>query len=225
MVHGQRITDIPLRYYRQYLNMRFFDQDRYFAMLYCPEKAHLYRWDFLYPTKEIFEEDRVRGDVNYMMWRRQILEGGYHFAFGSRIHGNIIAMQNGIPAFLDTIGSRTREIAEFYNIPNSYTIPFQKDHDDLYDLYCDLSFDAFQATYRKRYAAFKAWIDERIPNCLGENGAFFERLDALDYYDYRKDAAVKERRRADIEKMPGKWHSAILLGGKRIENGFKAWTR
>ena len=225
LFHGGRISDIPLRWYRQYPKARFFDQDRYLAMLYHPEEAILYRWDFLYPAKEIFREDRVRGDVNYVMWKRQIFEGGYHLAFGARIHGNIIALQNGLPAFLDTEGSRTREIAEFYDIPNSYALLFNRDEDDLYDLYCELSFDTFKKTYKKRYLSFKKWLDRRIPNCLGNNADFFKELESLNYYDYRNNKNIKKRRDDYIRRMPGKWRSVILLAGKRLENEIKSLIR
>lgn len=41
----------------------------------------------------------------------------YNFVFGTRFHGNMIAVQNGVPALLVAHDSRTRELADYCNVP------------------------------------------------------------------------------------------------------------
>lgn len=40
------------------------------------------------------------------------------FAFGTRFHGNMVAMHNGIPALWVTHDSRTKELTDFLHLPS-----------------------------------------------------------------------------------------------------------
>ena len=57
-------------------------------------------------------------------WLRQI--GTYDFVYGSRFHGNMAAIQAGVPALNLPFDSRTRELCEYLNLPNVPLYAFDK---------------------------------------------------------------------------------------------------
>ena len=59
----------------------------------------------------------------------------FNFACGSRIHGNIMPILMGIPAAICPIDSRTREMAEFFDIPMITEKDLKKK--SLYSIYLD----------------------------------------------------------------------------------------
>ena len=42
----------------------------------------------------------------------------FHFVLGTRFHGTLIALLNGIPSVAFVIDARTREMCELLNIPH-----------------------------------------------------------------------------------------------------------
>ncbi|QOF74608.1 polysaccharide pyruvyl transferase family protein (plasmid) [Aminobacter sp. SR38] len=76
-------------------------------------------------------------------------------SIGSRFHGNLISLTNGVPAFVVTHDSRTTEMAELMRIPHRRVD--QIDRFDVNDLFMSADFDAFETRYTRlydRYAAF-----------------------------------------------------------------------
>jgi len=61
------------------------------------------------------QQDRMLMYLNAQRWIRDMAE--YDFAFGSRIHGNVAAILAGTPGHVIAHDSRTRELAEYYEIP------------------------------------------------------------------------------------------------------------
>lgn len=64
-----------------------------------------------------YVEGRLRYFSNSLTWRRYM--AAQDFAFGVRIHGNVSAISAGTPAFMLSVDSRTRELAEFFHIPTA----------------------------------------------------------------------------------------------------------
>ena len=140
-------------------------------------------------------QNRMRGDMNYRMWVRQILDGGFNFSYGSRIHGNLIALQQRIPAYVELISARTREICDFYKIPNSASMPFPKRRKRLFDLYLACDYGAFNSNYAEKYKRFVEFLDSRgLSHNVGESREFFDHLDKLEYYDWLSDENVAKLR-------------------------------
>lgn len=50
-------------------------------------------------------------------WKKYYEENDITFAWGTRFHGNMAALQNGIPALWVVHDSRTKELTEFLNLP------------------------------------------------------------------------------------------------------------
>ena len=118
-----------------------------------------------YRTK--FIQNRARLFYDFDKWQ-EFLCSNANFVYGQRIHGNIMGLLAGIPCFVDVIDSRTREIAEFYHIPNSFDMSFNPKKHDLYELYQSLDFSDFNANYKIKFARFKKFLsDNGLPNMLG----------------------------------------------------------
>lgn len=111
-------------------------------------------------------QNRARLFYEFDKWQ-DFLRKNANFVYGQRIHGNIMGLLAGIPCFVDVIDSRTREIAEFYHIPNSFDTPFNPKKHDLFELYKSLDFSDFNANYKIKFVRFKKFLsDNNIPNTL-----------------------------------------------------------
>lgn len=67
-----------------------------------------------------YREGRMRFFTNPRPWREFL--AARDFSFGTRIHGNITALQAGTPAFVLTTDLRTQELADYHGIPSA---PFE----------------------------------------------------------------------------------------------------
>lgn len=62
-----------------------------------------------YPTGEIF--------LDFNKWNEYIRKSQFTFAFGSRFHGNMAALNNGVPTLWITHDWRTLELVQYLNLP------------------------------------------------------------------------------------------------------------
>ncbi|WP_273793100.1 polysaccharide pyruvyl transferase family protein [Brucella anthropi] len=88
---------------------------------------------------------------------------------GYRLHGNLMALANGVPSIYFTYDSRTAEFAETYKIP-SYDVfcerPFQ-----LEDYWDQSLFDKYNRAWFETYAEMKQFLDENgVDNKMTETG-------------------------------------------------------
>lgn len=86
-------------------------------------------------------------------WTEQIKK--YNFVFGTRFHGNMVAVQNGIPALLVTHDSRTKELAEYCNIPYIEASNLVGEI-DLLTLYSEMNYQKFNNEYPEK---FRKYVD------------------------------------------------------------------
>lgn len=101
----------------------------------------------------------------------------FDFCFGTRIHGNILGLLAGVPSLVLTHDSRTREIAEFLELPR---LPLREldRYATVSDLYaaCDLS--AAKTAYGAYLRNFIAFLDENQLEHVFRDGnvpAFLEK--------------------------------------------------
>lgn len=182
--NAQFVEDLDEKLYEDYPQSVFFDQDRYLRSLFLPLSAkndECLRNDLFI---KLYKQGRIRGDINYYPWQKQIIDNGYNFAYGSRIHGNVIAIQAGIPAFVKVIDSRTREISEFYNIPNSLEYRFDESKDSLYDLYKNISYVRFNESYIEKFNNFRNFMLNISGVQIENNNNFKEFLASKTYPTY-----------------------------------------
>ncbi len=80
----------------------------------------------------------------------------YDFVYGSRFHGNMAAVQAGVPALNLTFDTRTRELCEYLNLPFMQLQDFSGEMTPA-ELYERADYSLFNATYAQklgRYAGF-----------------------------------------------------------------------
>ncbi len=85
--------------------------------------------------------------------------GALDFIVGLRLHGNIIALQEGVPAVFITYDSRIREISEFMHLPyldvsNPLVMKWS-----LAELYDNADFTRFEQTYVDRYYGYVQFLE------------------------------------------------------------------
>ena len=135
----------------------------------------LYRKHGIYAA-ELLRDDRIRLFPDMYNWYTYLQRGGVNYSFGTRIHGNIMAILSGIPATVVAADSRTREMAEFFDIP---FIIHEKGHayttDELKQCYSDADYSRFNATFSAKYDAFVAFLKEHgIVSRLNDKNVYFD---------------------------------------------------
>lgn len=193
MFCAQQIKNLSYKLYKTYPDSKFFGQEEYLKALFLPDtqknNTNLTDSSFI----KLFEQGRILGDINYYPWVKQILDGKFNFSYGPRIHGNIIAIQNKVPACVKIIDSRTREITEFYKNPNTLQYPFNEKKDSLYDLYKSISFEDFNRNYMDKYNNFINFlsnitnIDVDKFKSTTSKDEFIDYLSKFEYLKYDKN--------------------------------------
>lgn len=97
-------------------------------------------------------------------WLQQI--ANYDLVYGSRFHGNMAAIQAGVPALNMPFDTRTRELCEYLNLPTLQLKQFCKDvtPQQLRDL---ADFDLFCRTYPVKQRAYANFLERNgLIHCL-----------------------------------------------------------
>jgi len=89
------------------------------------------------------------------------------FSVGGRFHGNMVALQAGVPALWITHDSRTREFCDFFQFPS---LDFREvSKYSATAMYDQANFDEFNKIYPKRYDNYQCFLEENnLPHSLGE---------------------------------------------------------
>lgn len=97
---------------------------------------------------------------------------------GFRLHGNLLALANGIPALYFTYDTRTREFVKALGIPS---VDARKMDKFSFEAAWDTAdFDVFERAYVQRYAELQHFLEENhIPHRLGQ----------VDVHDHSEDLA------------------------------------
>lgn len=82
-----------------------------------------YPGSFAHP---FLSQDRTVMYLNAQQWIGDMSK--YDFAFGSRIHGNVAAILAGTPGHVIAHDSRTRELAEYFEIPHTLSSDLNDSH-------------------------------------------------------------------------------------------------
>lgn len=161
-LNGNLNQSIP--YLKKYPNSTFFDQNNYFSLLYdssflsdntAADANRLIKSIGLEPLKALLN-GKVRLIADMAEWSEYLKNEGFNFSFGSRIHGNIMSLLSGIPAVINACDSRTREMAEFFELPIA-----NGKITDLYSLYTNADFSRFTSSFSKKFDAFEAFLKSK----------------------------------------------------------------
>ncbi len=127
-------------------------------------------------------ENRVRLYLDPQPWIRALRT--VEFSFGTRIHGNIVALLAGTPAVVLAHDSRTLELAEYHGIPYR-VLDRSLPHPDAAELYAEADFGPLNAGHAERWARFQAFLAKHGLHHVHEEGwsdnGTGQRLDEQDY--------------------------------------------
>lgn len=84
---------------------------------------------------------------------------------GLRLHGNVMALQQGIPAIPFVYDTRTREVADLFRLPSvEMQLPRRVDLDALI---AEADFHPFERAYAENFATYRGFLDENgLPHKL-----------------------------------------------------------
>lgn len=151
-----------LLYMKEYSSSEFFDQNHYYNILnsrdYLSEKSvkQLLK-DYSYEELLYISNNRVKLFPDMVCWMNYLKNNDFAFSFGERIHGNIMPILAGIPALVIAHDSRTREMAEYFNIP-TITKAEINNNTSLYDLYLNTDYSKFVNSFSDKYNRFEQFL-------------------------------------------------------------------
>jgi hypothetical protein len=103
-----------------------------------------------------FCQTNFRQFTNVYDWMDFIKQ--FDFSFGTRFHGNMVALQSGIPALWIIHDSRTKELCEFFELPH-ITLQEALTGLSLPRLLDRVDYSNFLKVYPDRYARFKNYVE------------------------------------------------------------------
>lgn len=126
----------------------------------------------------MFKEDRLRFFIDPKTWLNHFK--GYRFVFGTRIHGNIMALLAGVPAFVLAHDSRTLELVRYFEIPHMRMdeLPENVVAEDLFEI---ADYTNMLSGHQKRFDTWVGFLDKnglKHVHNEGEDGgnAFAEKM-------------------------------------------------
>jgi len=155
----QAMAAIAMDHQERYPNLMYIPQVKAdLAMLLWGEQRQSIR-DFDMPVHTrhpLFEQDRMRFPLDPQTWMNYLR--GFDFSFGTRIHGNIAAILAGTPAMVLAHDSRTRELAEYYDIPHRH-IDQLPEAPDAAQLYEEVDYSRFHAGLPERFGRYTSFLE------------------------------------------------------------------
>ncbi len=200
----------------------FYDQDVLFDILYNT-KTYLpinssvkenIRWlkssGFGFYLTDLIIEDRIRLLSDMWDWQHSLQNEGFCFSFGTRIHGNIMAILSGVPSLIVNVDSRVKEMAEFYDIPSvdySDALKQVSNKESLYKLYEKTDYSKFNSKYNEKYNAFNDFLIKKgIVKNMNINNPFLNCSDG----NYPKCATDEAKQRAKKIRKYSFLYKALL---------------
>jgi hypothetical protein len=122
----------------------------------------------------LIRQDRVRFFLDPQTWSEHL--AAYDFSFGSRIHGNIAALLAGTPALVLAHDSRTRELADYHQIP--WCALEDGKRVDAAELYANADWTPLNKAHPSLWETFAAFLARHELTHVYEEGQSPERFDA-----------------------------------------------
>ena len=145
----------------KYNNSAYIDQDLFLNLFYDLKEYNPTRYlanNISKYGKEAVSQylnGRIKFFYDMPEWRTFLQNKKINFSIGSRIHGTIMSLLSGIPSVICPIDTRTREMAEFYNIP---TIKSCDEYNDIEKVFEKIEFDEFNTKYPKLFDSYDAFL-------------------------------------------------------------------
>ena len=175
--------NLPI-YIEEFDTCDFICQGNYGNMLYNPA----YFNDFDFSAKRILKlirrgqkaelqamaDDRIKVFADTQEWLSYYALNKISFSFGSRIHGTVMPILAGTQSLLFARDARTREMAEFFDIPFITPDNMQKKH--IYDWYVETDYSKFNKNFKKRFDDFQRFMVQcGLVDKVNEKNIFMSR--------------------------------------------------
>lgn len=119
--------------------------------------------------------NKIKLFADTQQWMSYYIHNNVSFSFGSRIHGTIMPILSQVPSLCYTQDARTREMTEFFKIPN-ITPSAQLKKRSLYDWYLQTDYSDFNAEFEKKFDAFEAFLQKcGLVEKINQNNIFMQR--------------------------------------------------
>ena len=206
---------------KRYATAEFFDQERFFHILHDPahsvDISQLVRtWG--YETTKWLLEDRVHLIPSMNDWRNYLQQGGFDFSFGSRIHGSIMPILAGIPALIDAGDSRTREMAEFFEIP-MLGKQVSQSAKSLYEMYLQTDYSVFNRNYSEKFDAFERFLVQHgIVETINQDNSFFY-WNEVNVQPGNHDKLKELREKFESRQLPWRSYWMLLQWKRKLAGG------
>lgn len=208
----------------------FIDQCDYFQLIYNPDflKHVDYQFELMFENNygvtsaQLMAEGRLQMIADMNDWWQYLRHGNFNYSFGSRIHGTIMALLSGMPATILTIDSRTREMAEFFDLPMCpHNTNDVISHEKFLELYDQADYTAFNHSFHQKFDAYERFLSEHgIVSFVNCNNRFFGSSGSTKYLDAienRKDAFREFSKKLDRDRYVLK----VLNEIRKIKNQLK----
>lgn len=141
----------------------------------------------LYPHEidnEVFVQDKARFFIDMPSILK--FNEGIDFNYGTRIHGAVGCILSGVPSLLFTSDARTRELADYHNVP-SMPASIIDDDTDIFDLYEKTDFSIVNKGHEERFWHFVDFLnDNGLPHIYLDKDRkvvpFDEKIKEMEFY-------------------------------------------
>lgn len=199
----------------------YIDQDQYFAPLFEPNylmqhgrgsflrSAAIFEYLYGAYSAQLLAENRIIMMPDMGPWFSYLRYHGFQYSVGTRIHGNIMSILCNIPSTVVAIDTRTKEIAEFFNIPYyDLTEGTKKKHfcpDKIFELYQQANYTKFNKNFRSKYENYVGFLRQKgiVQHINYENEFFndrfnFSEVSSINKYEFIKYANKLRKYRIPI---------------------------
>ena len=215
--HGQSFAELM----NAFPSSVFIDQDEYFEPLFNPEylsqPSLKFKLNFInsygIESAKFLAKGRICTFADMNDWWNFLQNQKFNYSFGSRIHGTIMAILSGVPATIIAHDSRTREMAEFFDIPMLTSSPRHLTSRFLLDAYEKMDYSAFNANFAQRFATYEHFLTSHgIVSHANVNNHFFTRVADISF------GSIYHSNKSDFESLSSNLseNQAYLLAANNL---------
>ena len=135
------------------------------------QEVHPDKYKYFYNMSKLYASNIInhtkKGRVKYFSGfsSARLIYGDAKLSIGSRIHGAVAGLSNGVPSIVTNQDLRATEMCEFMNVPHLPEYGFVKDSDfgeslNIKEKLNEIDFDLYNKTYSINYKKFKKFKDE-----------------------------------------------------------------
>lgn len=177
-----RIEEFLQHNMSRYPNMVFMPQRREdLRLLLWGEPVKGYRSGLPSDVNDpLYRSGRMAMGVDVSTWAN--FAGQHKFAVGTRVHGSMVALHGGTPAFLLAHDTRTLELAEYHQIPHMQIT--EGGPLDALELFEQADYTNYNAVADERWRTYAAFLERNgLDHTMGDNPnvAYDEKLARTKY--------------------------------------------